>query len=174
VEQKKVEGRTIERELTTGPGRERKLAESVTRILASVRWAVLVVVLAVWAVVGVVFWIPLVLRALMRFLVSLLEAMFENQRPLEAARVLRNAVDFYRRGFVTAVELVTGEDLEGGREGPMLRNRLLLEFLWALAVWYFVFFFFGWIKASPIDLIGWFFSIPWGEHFRDLFALIGF
>ena len=38
--------------------------------------------LVIWAVVGALFWIPLVLRAVFRFSISLIEAMFEGQKPV--------------------------------------------------------------------------------------------
>ncbi|NNM07435.1 MAG: hypothetical protein HKO65_20255 [Gemmatimonadetes bacterium] len=145
-----------------------KAASTVNRILDVLTWAVLFVVLLVWAVVGAVFWIPLMIRAMIRFCISLIEAMFEGHKPATAARILRDAVSFYRRGFVVAIEVVTGEQVNPKEEGPVTENRLLFEVLWALLVWYFLALLFGWIQASPLDLVDWFFSIPWAEYFRDL------
>lgn len=142
--------------------------KSVNWIFLGITWAILAVVLLVWAVVGAIFWIPLLLRAMLRFSISHIEAIFEGHKPAEAARILRDAVSFYRRGFVVAVEVVTREPVDRREEGPVKENRLLLEFLWALLVWYFIFLLFGWIQASPMDLVDWFFSIPWADYFRDL------
>ncbi len=50
-------------------------------IIQVLTWAILAVVLLVWAVVGAIFWIPLLLRAMLRFSMSLIEAMFVGQRP---------------------------------------------------------------------------------------------
>lgn len=145
------------------------------RILSGLTWVVLGVVLFFWAVIGAVFWIPLMVRALLRFSISLIEAMFEGQRPVESGRILRNAVSFYRRGFVVAIEAVTREDLEEER-GPRVRpkqDRLLLEVVWAIVVWYFLFLWFGWIQTSPVDMWHWFVSRPWGEAWRGLLDLLG-
>ena len=149
----------------TGPS---PYAEAVNKAFSVLTWLILSVVLLVWAVVGAVFWIPLLLRAMLRFSISLIEAMFEGHKPAKAAEILRDAVGFYRRGFVVAVEVVTREQIDRREEGPVTENRLLLEVLWALLVWYFIFLLFGWIQASPLDLIDWFFSIPWADHIRDL------
>ena len=143
-------------------------SDVVNKLFTVLTWVVLFVVLLVWAVVGAVFWIPLMIRAMLRFSISLIESMFEGHKPATAARILRDAVSFYRRGFVVAVEVVTGEQPSSQEEGPVAQNRLLLEILWALLVWYFIFLLFGWVQASPLDLIDWFFSIPWAEHFQDL------
>lgn len=142
--------------------------EVVNQIITVLTWVVLVVVLLIWAVVGAVFWIPLLLRAMLRFCVSLIESMFEGHKPSTAARILRDAVNFYRRGFVVAVEVITQEEVSDKREGPVAEGRLLREVLWALVVWYFIFLLFGWIQFSPLDLLDWFFSIPWAEYIRDL------
>lgn len=138
------------------------------KVLTFITWAILSFVLVLWAVVGALFWIPLLIRAMLRFSISLIEASFEGQRPVEAARVLKNAVGFYRRGFVVAIETVTGKDVDERESRPTAENRLLLEVLWALLVWYFIGLLLGWIQASPVDLWDWLVSIPWGEHFADL------
>jgi hypothetical protein len=143
-------------------------AEVVNRIFTVLTWVVLFVVLLVWAFVGAIFWIPLILRAMLRFSISLIEAMFEGHKPSTAAKILRDAVSFYRRGFVVAVEVVTREQVREDEEGPVAQHRLLWEVLWALLIWYFIFLVFGWIQASPLDLVDWFFSIPWADHLRDL------
>lgn len=138
------------------------------RVLTALTWGILFLVLVVWAVVGAIFWIPLLIRAMLRFSINLIEASFEGRRPTSAARVLKDAVSFYRRGFVVAVEVVVGDLTEEDRGQDTMENRLLLEVLWAILVWYFILLAFGWIQASPLDLWDWFTSIPWGDHFADL------
>ncbi len=143
-------------------------SEVADMILTVLTWVVLAIVLGVWAVVGAIFWIPLMVRAMFRFSLSLIEATLEGRKPTAAARMLKEAVSFYRRGFVVAIEVVTGEDVGGRDEAPLGDNRLFSEFLWALLVWYFISLLFGWIQASPLDLWDWLTSIPWAEHFGDL------
>lgn len=154
-----------EPEVKKEPG---KYSEVIDGIFLVLTWVILVVVLAMWAVVGAIFWIPLLVRSMLRFCLSLIEAMFEGHKPARAAGILRDAVSFYRRGFVIAVEVVTQEKVNYDDEGPVTENRLLWEFLWALLVWYFLLLLFGWIQASPLDLLDWFLSIPWTDHIRSL------
>lgn len=146
----------------------RTYAGVIGQVFTVLTWAILVVILVVWAVVGAVFWIPLMIRAMITFSYSLMESMFEGHKPARAARVLRDAVSFYRRGFVVAFEAIKGGQIDERAEGPVTEYRLLREFLWALVVWYFIALLFGWIQASPLDLVDWFRSIPWGEYFGDL------
>ena len=91
---------------------ETPFSKAANHILTGLTWVILGIVLGVWAVMGMLFWIPLLLRAMLRFSLSLLEAVFEGQRPTDSARILRDAVSFYRRGFVVAVEAVTKEEIE--------------------------------------------------------------
>lgn len=142
--------------------------KTVNRIFAAITWVILVLVLAVWTVVGVLFWIPLLIRAMLRFSLSLLQSVLVGQRPDGAARVLRDAVSFYRRGFVVAIESVTREEIDGETQDPQTGNRLLLELVWAVPVWYLIFFALGWIQASPADLWNWFASIQWNAVLGSL------
>jgi len=142
--------------------------KTVNRIFVAITWVILVLVLAVWTVVGALFWIPLLIRAMFRFSLRLLQSVLVGQRPEGAARVLRDAVSFYRRGFVVAIESVTREEIEGEREDPQTGNRLLLELLWAIPIWYLVLFAAGWIQASPADLWHWFTDIQWSAALGSL------
>lgn len=137
--------------------------KAVNRLFAAFTWVVLLVVLAGWTVVGAIFWIPLLFRAMLRFSVSLVQSVFVGRRPDGAARVLRDAVSFYRRGFVVAIESVTNEEIEGEAHDPQTGNRILLEVLWAIPVWYLILFATGWVQASPADLWSWLASVPWAE-----------
>jgi hypothetical protein len=158
------------------PGEDRsesQFAKVANYILVGLTWAILVIVLAVWALMGMVFWIPLLLRAMLRFSINLLEAVFEGQRPTDSARILRDAVSFYRRGFVVAVEAVTKENLAEKRGQPMDGNRLVMEVVWAVLIWYFIFLWWGWVQTSPLDVWNWFVGLPWRETFASLLARLG-
>jgi hypothetical protein len=150
-----------------------RVARTTNKIFQVLTWAILAVVLLVWAVVGAIFWIPLLLRAMLRFSISLIEAMFVGQRPTQAAKILRDSVHFYRRGFVVAVEVVTREDVPDERKQPAVESRLLFEVFWAALVWYLVFLWMGWIQTSPLDLWHWFMSIPWREAFAEVLERFG-
>jgi hypothetical protein len=110
---------------------------------------------------------------MLRFSISLMEAMFVGERPTQAAKILRDSVHFYRRGFVVAVEVVTREDVPDERRHSAAENRLLFEVFWAALVWYFVFLWMGWIQTSPLDLWHWFVSVPWREAFAAVLERFG-
>ncbi len=152
---------------------ETPFSKAATHILTGLTWAILGIVLSVWALIGMVFWIPLLLRAMLRFSLSLLEAVFEGQRPTDSARILRDAVSFYRRGFVVAVEAVTKEEIEDEYRESTEGNRLVMEVFWAVLVWYFIFLWWGWVQASPFDIWNWFVGLPWGEAFGNLLQRMG-
>ena len=142
---------------------------AVNKAFAGVTWAILAIVLAVWAVVGAVFWIPLMLRTVLQFSLSQLKSVFVAERPEGAARALQSAVSFYRRGFVVAFEVIMREEIDGEAKDPETGNRLLLEFLWAVPVWYVILLGVGLIQASPADLWNALGSIEWGQLLGSLF-----
>jgi hypothetical protein len=142
---------------------------AVNKAFAGVTWAILAIVLVVWAVVGAVFWIPLMLRTVLQFSLSHLKSVFVGKRPEGAARALQSAVSFYRRGFVVAFEVIMREEIDGNAKHPETGNLLLLELLWAVPVWYLILFGVGVIQASPVDLWNGFGSIQWGQLLGSLF-----
>lgn len=152
--------------------REAPLQRAVNRAFEGVTWAILLLLLAIWAVVGAFFWIPLMFRTLLRFSLSLLQSVLVGRRPEGAARALRNAVSFYRRGFVVAVEVVTREEPSAEAQDPDTGIRLFLELAWAVPVWYLLFFSLGYIQDSPADLWNGLVSFPWKPFLLEVVAWI--
>jgi hypothetical protein len=142
---------------------------AVNKAFAGVTWTILAMVLVVWAVVGAIFWIPLMLRSVIQFSLRHLQAVFVGKRPEGAARALQGAVSFYRRGFVVAFEVIMRDEVDGNAKDPETGNLLLLELLWAIPVWYLILFGVGWIQASPMDLWNGLGSIQWGQPLGSLF-----
>ena len=108
----------VEEEENEGVGaKAARYVRNVEKIFAFVTGLILGTVLLIWAVVGAVFWIPLMIRALIRFSISLIEAMFEGHKPARAAKVLRDAVA--NRG--TTLRDYRDAAGEAGRNAPLLR-----------------------------------------------------
>lgn len=160
------------------PAAERTPPPAGTRALQILSRGILGLCLAVWAIVGLVFWIPLLVRAMVRFSVTLVQATMDGEHPTEAARTLRDAISFYRRGFVMTIDAVNGRDPEESDRRKQTRvtgSRMLREIAWAAVIWYVIFVPLGW-AWSPVELWGWITAWPWNnwlEHTADSFwALI--
>ena len=118
------------------------------KIVQAVRLAIIAVSTAVWAVVGLFFWIPLLCRAVAVFLVQLIYCTVteSDYRPLK--RPLDYAIRFYFQGFEMIFStLKEGPEsapagLSGAGRGtgdPQARvekaRRLLWELGWSLIFW---------------------------------------
>lgn len=137
-------------------------------------WGILSVCLALWAVVGFVFWIPLLLRSMVQFSFALSQSMLQGTRPHEAGRILRDTVGFYRRGFTVAVNAVFGPP---PKKKPVATTRLtpkkfLFEIVWAALVWYGILFALGAVQTSPLDMWNATVALPWGEWWQGLEATV--
>lgn len=74
-------------------------------LVKAVMFFVLLITLSVWAVIGFVFWIPLLVRATTVFALALLPAAFNHQDIGGLRNLLEEASSFYFRGFHSAVEI---------------------------------------------------------------------
>jgi hypothetical protein len=132
-------------------------------------WAILSVCLGLWAVIGFLFWIPLLVRSMLHFSVALIQSMLEGTRPVEAGRVLRETVDFYRRGFMVAIGAVFGNVPTPGKpERRMTAKRFIIETGWAVLVWYLLLLAVGVVETSPLDVWDAAAEYPWGDLFGDI------
>lgn len=140
------------------------------RIVHGLTLAILGVVLAVWAIVGAVFWLPILVRTMFRFSLSLIQSTMDDERPEGSASMLRNAVGFYRRGFVVGIEAVLREDplTEGKiRRERIDGGRMMKELAWAAVIWYVVLWWVG-LVWSPGAVAAWVAALPWGETFGSI------
>ncbi len=133
-------------------------------------WGILSVCLALWAVVGFVFWIPLLLRSMIQFSLALSQSMLQGTRPDEAGRILRDTVGFYRRGFTVAISAVFGE---APARKKAVKTRLSVkevtfEFVWTAVVWYGILLALGVVETTPVDLWNATVALPWGEWWQGL------
>ena len=137
------------------------------KVMNGLTWAILIICLAIWAVIGAVFWIPLILRTMVRFSAAMAPAMLADKKPIRAAQMLRGAVSFYRRGFEVAIDVVAHEPKRGrvekGEDGGLSLMQFLNEFAWAAMIWYGILLFFGAIDLTPIDMWYWVAGIQWSE-----------
>jgi hypothetical protein len=139
-----------------------------------ITWAILGVCLAVWAIVGFIFWIPLLVRAAARFSVTLIQATFAGRDAHAAGELLRDAVNFYRRGFAVAIEAVGDRRFHVTQEAQEIKRRQPRRFVWELAwvviIWYPILLWLGVIEGGPVGLFNWAVSQPWSEWTRSFFT----
>lgn len=140
-------------------------ARPLDRAVRYLTWGILGACLVVWAVIGFLLWVPLMLRSMVRFSVSLAESMLQGAQPTEAGRILRETVEFYRRGFTVAIDAVFGPPPRKKQE-PETRltlRRILLEVLWAVVVWYVILYIVGFVELSPMDVWTAVATYPWAD-----------
>lgn len=126
---------------------------------------ILAVCLGLWALIGFFFWVPVLVRSMLRFSVALIQSMLEGTAPFESGRVLRESVDFYRRGFAVAIGAVLGDLPDGQRHGSKVgTRRFLKEIAWALVVWYVLLLAVGVVEFSPLDLWRFVVGYPWFDR----------
>lgn len=140
-------------------------------------WGALAICVAVWAVVGFLLWLPLLLRHIVAFIVSLTYATLTDGDMADAARRLRGAASFYRRGFESAVgSVLFGRDGTSSPESSPRRSLsarpILLECAWALVVWYPVLLWLGVAEWTPADVWSSIAGLPWSEVATDVVTAV--
>jgi len=149
-------------------GEERETSAGATPPTA-LGWGVLVVCLSVWAVVGAVFWVPLLLRRIVTYSVALVPSMLAGKKPGRAAEALHDAMSFYGRGFRVTAEVVTRQPeardrgTSGEEEDGLHGLALLDELAWVLLIWYAILLMVGIVDRTPLDLWRWLADFPWTE-----------
>lgn len=143
---------------------ERPSGRPLDRAIRYLTWGILGICLAVWGVLGFILWVPLMLRSMLKFSVSLAESMLQGSKPTEAGRILRETVEFYRRGFTVAIDAVFGPPpKKREQEVPLTTRRILLEILWASVAWYLILLILGFVEYSPVDAWNAAVAYPWGD-----------
>jgi hypothetical protein len=131
------------------------------------QWTGLGISLGMWGVIGFLLWIPLLVRATLSFAVSLVHATLTSQTAERPGMVLKDAINFYRRGFAVAIDAVHGAPKQDPDDVPLERGVTLgsamNEMTWAVMSWYFLLLFVGIIETSPLDMWRAFASQPWLE-----------
>lgn len=116
---------------------------------------VLLVALAVWAVVGFIFWIPLLIRATSVFSTSLVHSAITNQKPSNLGAGLEAAAGFYFNGFKSAFSTFSGDSNQTTSNKEIRLGAMFLEILWAA---------FSWVLILSFSLPG------FGRHVVDLIS----
>ena len=165
-----------------GPGTKAGEDKSVSPLA----WAVLLATLGIWAVAGLLLWIPILARESVRFSLALCRSMLLGTEPTEAAQTVKDAADFYRRGFKVAFANIVDEDAldragMGGRGraakaktgGKQATRTIYRELAWSFLFWYVALLALGVVQVTPMD--GWsaIISLPWSDWSASFVQTIG-
>lgn len=126
-------------------------------------WIVLGTLMLVWAVVGFVFWLPRMLREMAAFSLALVYATMTGADLSPAGDRLKEAIQFYRRGFELAhASVLKSEPPSSVRKAIAVNPRILAkEAVWAVLVWWVLLSLVGAIELTPLAVVRWFTSGAW-------------
>ena len=99
---------------------------------------ILAVTIAVWAVVGFLFWIPLLARTTAMFSVGILYATLTREDPAVYGHHLHTAIGFYPEGFRKTLDALYPDQENAPpteSDSPLHVGRLVLEAIWAGVFW---------------------------------------
>jgi small-conductance mechanosensitive channel len=112
------------------------MEESIaTRLTTGLLRLMMFVVWAIWAPIGFLLWIPLLVRTTIVFAGFVVHAAITGQDPTHLRQHLEAAIDFWFAGFRFARETVAPEGQEVRRPFQSQTSRVLLEVVWAAAFW---------------------------------------
>ena len=102
-----------------------------------IRTVIKVVSLAIWGIIGFIFWIPLLVRVTAVFSGAILIYAVNNQDTSPLRTYLDSAIGFYDRGF-RIINSTLAPDYSSGEQSsmpPVSLGRLMLELSTALVFW---------------------------------------
>lgn len=105
------------------------------RISSTLLRVMMIVVWGVWAPIGFLLWIPLLVRATIVFAAFVVHAAITGQDPTHLRQHLEAAIDFWFAGFRFARETVQPQSSSVRRPFESQTSRVLIEILWAIAFW---------------------------------------
>lgn len=108
-------------------------------LVAPVRYVVYLIALTAWAVVGFVFWIPVLVRATAVFSSMILYSTLTGVRSKYLGRHLDAAIIFYVSGFRRIGEAMFAAVFEAESDSdelpPFKISQFFMEAVWATAFW---------------------------------------
>lgn len=104
--------------------------------LTAVHAVVLVVCLAFWAVVGFVFWVPLLTRTTAVYCAGMVAAVISQTDFGQLKGLLDNAIEFYAKGFRQIAEHYRGRRSSEATSLPRVNwSKVWVEIIWTGIFW---------------------------------------
>ncbi len=100
-----------------------------------VRYAIYIVSLAIWAVVGFFFWIPVLVRTTASFSAAILYAALTGSPSRQFGQLLNAAITFYFSGFSRISDAMFASEGAGADLPPFRLMQFLSEIVWAVFFW---------------------------------------
>jgi hypothetical protein len=114
-----------------------RVSSSYSAMSASIKFAVMIITLAVWSIVGMAFWIPLLARTVAIYTAKVAAATFTNTDISGADKALDAASLFYLRGFINICSSIWGVPLEReSKNVDMDYMRLIIETVYTGFFWF--------------------------------------
>lgn len=132
------------------------MIQSLVRLFTSI------VLIGLWAVIGILLWIPFIFRIMLSYFAAVVVSVYRGRDIAGAEQALNYAITFYSRGFSRIYNSIYARESENtapaapGRELDVWKS--ILDVLFAVAFWAALSFIFGinpvrWIVRGPL---GWF------------------
>lgn len=125
------------------------------KIIYTIRVLVTLVVLGIWTIMGLVFWIPLLLKMIAYFSSMITISTFRNIQIKAAQDRLNFAIEFYVVGFVKILDILKRKNLEDIKLGDIapvnfwdLLFSIIWDILWTAVFWGGVVFFIIFINQN--------------------------
>lgn len=127
-------------------------------LVAPVKYFVYLVSLAIWAIVGFIFWIPVLVRSTASFSAAILYATLTGTAANHIGAQMNAAISFYFRGFNLIRDAMFAPRQVADELPPFRLLQFISEALWAALFWGII--------------VGWLLDIPiWHRLFSPFFEL---
>lgn len=134
-----------------------------------VMFFVLVVSLLVWAIIGLIFWIPLLLRTTIMLLAVIFHAAITRQDPFMMMNSLEAAASFYFNGFKNAINTIKNEAPDSAATIKIKFSVIVIEILWTALMWLVILILFHFIPA--VSFLEWT-LLTTAEELEPMFNII--
>lgn len=106
-------------------------------LITVVTFFIFLISLLLWAVIGLIYWIPMLFRATTTFAGRILQASLTHQNVDDLAQYLRVASGFYFDGFRRIKQALYGPEVSAPpKSRELFHGRFIIELLWTTGFWW--------------------------------------
>jgi hypothetical protein len=126
----------------------------IAALIGLVRLVTLLIALLIWSVIGFVFWIPMMVYAIVRFSALVVYATIVDADPKTIGAHLERSVRFYLQGFRNIIRAIKGRQRwpSTGEEQFQVKPMVLIgHIMWTLLFWVGSWFLGVWIWSTFVS-----------------------